>query len=46
MAQQTDALGEEDHAEYMRMAIGEAKAAHDRGDRPIGCVIVHDGHVV
>ena len=30
----------------MRYALDEAHKARERGDRPIGCVIVHDGEIV
>jgi len=33
-------------ASFMDMALAEARAAADRGEVPIGCVIVHDGAVV
>ena len=35
-----------DHAAHMKEALGEAEAALRRGDRPIGCVIVHGEQVV
>lgn len=35
-----------DHAKYMRAALEEAEHALERGDRPIGAVIVHGGRVV
>ena len=35
-----------DHTIPMREALKEAQAALDRGDCPIGCVIVHDGRIV
>ena len=35
-----------DHEGFMREALAEAASALQRGDRPIGCVIVHDGRVV
>ena len=35
-----------DHAAYMAEAIREAEAALGRGDRPIGCVIVHGQQIV
>jgi len=31
---------------YMDMALAEARAAGERGEVPIGCVIVHNGAVV
>src|SRR3954464_3020128 len=31
---------------YMQMALDEARAAQDRGEVPVGCVIVRDGEVV
>lgn len=30
----------------MQMALDEARAAQDRGEVPVGCVIVHDGAVI
>jgi tRNA(adenine34) deaminase len=35
-----------DHEKYMREALLEAEKAFERGDRPIGAVIVHDGKVI
>ena len=35
-----------DHETHMTEALKEAQAALDRGDRPVGCVIVHDGQIV
>lgn len=35
-----------DHARYMRMALAQAKIAFDRGDDPVGAVIIQDGAVV
>jgi tRNA(adenine34) deaminase len=32
--------------EFMRIALKEAEAALERGDRPIGAVIVHQGQVI
>ncbi len=31
---------------FMRAAIGEALAARDEGDVPVGAVIVHDGRII
>jgi tRNA(adenine34) deaminase len=31
---------------FMQMALDEARAAQDRGEVPVGCVIVRDGAVV
>jgi tRNA(adenine34) deaminase len=31
---------------YMQMALGEAEAAFDNGEVPIGCVIVRDGKII
>ena len=33
-------------ASFMDTALGEARAAGERGEVPIGCVVVHDGAVV
>jgi tRNA(adenine34) deaminase len=33
-------------ASFMDMALDEARAAGERGEVPIGCVLVHDGAVV
>jgi tRNA(adenine34) deaminase len=33
-------------ASFMDMALGEARAAGERGEVPIGCVVVHDGALV
>ena len=30
----------------MQMALDEARAARDRGEVPVGCVIVRDGAVI
>lgn len=35
-----------DHEAYMRLALEEARQAGERGDLPIGAVIVHAGKVV
>ena len=35
-----------DHESYMREAQSEAEKAFERGDRPIGAVIVHDGEII
>jgi tRNA(adenine34) deaminase len=35
-----------DHEFFMREAIKEAREAGERGDRPIGAVIVHKGRIV
>ncbi|SHG09845.1 nucleoside deaminase [Ornithinibacillus halophilus] len=34
------------HEEFMKEALIEADLAGKRGDRPIGCVIVHNGEIV
>jgi tRNA(adenine34) deaminase len=31
---------------FMQMALDEARAAQDRGEVPVGCVIVRDGQVI
>lgn len=31
---------------FMRMAIDQAYIAEEKGDVPIGCVIVHQGHII
>jgi tRNA(adenine34) deaminase len=33
-------------ASFMDMALDEARAAGERGEVPIGCVLVHDGAVI
>jgi tRNA(adenine34) deaminase len=33
-------------ASFMDLALAEARAARERGEVPVGCVIVHDGRVV
>ena len=35
-----------DHERFMKFALDEARTAFERGDGPIGCVIVHRGKVV
>lgn len=35
-----------EHERYMRRALDLARAAADRGDRPFGSVLVHDGEIV
>jgi len=35
-----------DHAKHMREALAGAQRALERGDFPVGCVIVHNGRVV
>jgi tRNA(adenine34) deaminase len=35
-----------DHETFMREALAEGQQALDRGDLPIGAVIIHDGRVV
>jgi tRNA(adenine34) deaminase len=32
--------------EFMRAALGEARAAAERGEVPIGAVLVHDGKII
>lgn len=34
------------HRLYMEMALEEAKLAYDKGEVPIGAVLVHDGQVI
>ena len=34
------------HREYMRQALGEARAAAAAGEVPVGCVIVRDGQII
>ncbi len=34
------------HERFMRLALGEAAAALEAGDFPVGCVLVHQGRVV
>ena len=33
-------------ASFMDMALGEARAAGERGEVPVGCVLVRDGEVI
>ena len=35
-----------DHEKYMQVAIEEAKIAGERGDKPIGAVLVHDHKII
>jgi len=35
-----------EHAEWMRLALAEASAAHATGDVPVGAVVVRDGEVI
>ena len=35
-----------DDERYMRMALAEAKQAFERGEVPVGCVIVANGQIV
>ena len=35
-----------EHRKFMNLALDEARMAFDRGDGPIGCVIVHRGKVI
>lgn len=35
-----------EHEEFMKLALDEARMALDRGDGPVGCVIVHRGEVI
>lgn len=39
-------MNDMNHEKYMREALAEAKSARSRGDRPIGCVIVHGDNIV
>ena len=39
-------MEEAEHSKFMRLALEEARLAFDRGDGPIGCVIVHRDHVI
>jgi len=39
-------MNDENHEQYMREALAEARDALERGDRPVGCVIVHDDKIV
>ncbi len=32
--------------QYMRLALGQAQAAEENGDVPIGCVVVYDGQII
>ncbi|MFA9555783.1 nucleoside deaminase [Evansella sp. AB-rgal1] len=41
-----DNFDEIDHSIFMKEALKEAEEAGKRGDRPIGCVIVHKGVIV
>jgi len=35
-----------DDEHYMRLALEEARAATDRDEVPVGCVVVHEGRVI
>ncbi len=35
-----------EHARFMREALAEAEIALQRGDRPIGAVVVHNGPII
>ena len=35
-----------EHEQFMRAALDEARIAKDRGEVPVGCVIVVDGQIV
>lgn len=39
-------MDDANHELYMREALAEAQKALDRGDRPVGCVIVHGDKIV
>lgn len=39
-------MEELNHSKFMKLALEEAKLALDRGDGPIGCVIVHRNQVI
>lgn len=39
-------LGEEKDREFMREAIREAEKAFEKGEVPVGAVIVHDGRII
>ncbi len=34
------------HEKYMKKAIAQAKHAYQKGDVPIGCIIVHEGKII
>ena len=34
------------HERFMRLAMREAEQALERGEVPVGCVVVHEGHVI
>lgn len=34
------------HQHYMRMALREAERAMEAGEVPVGCVIVHENHII
>jgi tRNA(adenine34) deaminase len=36
----------EDHQHWMGEALGEAETAAERGEVPVGCVVVHEGRIV
>lgn len=40
------APGEPEHERYMREALDEARVAFERGEVPVGAVVVHKGYVV
>ena len=37
---------QDEQERYMRAALREAEAAADRGEVPVGCVIVHEGRII
>ena len=38
--------GKDQHEFFMRQALAEARKAFERGEFPVGCVIVHNGSVI
>jgi len=36
----------DDDTRYMRYAVHEAERALETGEVPVGCVIIHDGHII
>jgi tRNA(adenine34) deaminase len=38
--------GKAEHERYMQEALAEARAAHERGEIPVGAVAVHNGQII
>lgn len=37
---------QDEHERFMRSALQEAERARDAGEVPVGCVIVHENHII